>query len=71
MSAPRLSPDTKQKILDAYLDGEKIAVIALMYGIDESYPRILHRRHRDRDSTFYDPKEKRIDRRNPQNSEPA
>lgn len=50
MSAPRLSEETKRQILDAYLAGEKIAVIAHLFGVDESYPRILFKRRVDRES---------------------
>lgn len=57
MSAPRLSSETKRKILDDYLAGEKIAHIAAKFGIHESYPRILARRHSENSgSTFIEPK---------------
>lgn len=44
MSAPRLTEAEKQKILAAYVAGEKVQVIALMAGVDESYPAHLARR---------------------------
>ncbi|WP_426235812.1 hypothetical protein [Pararhizobium sp. DWP1-1-3] len=60
MSAPRLSPDTKQAILDAYLAGDKITVIASKFGVDPSYPRILFRRHCiAEDTKFLKPKSER------------
>lgn len=44
MSAPRLDKTTKDKIVAAYLAGEKIADIARRFGVDQTYPRLLTRR---------------------------
>lgn len=44
MSAPRLDKATKDKIVAAYLAGDKIADIARTFGVDASYPRLLTRR---------------------------
>lgn len=57
MGAPRLSSETKRKILEAYLDGEKIATIAAQFGVHQSYPRILARRHSEPSGrAFLEPK---------------
>lgn len=51
MSAPRLSKDTKDEIVAAYVAGERTSEIARRFGVDESYPGLLARRrgHKTRD----------------------
>lgn len=44
MSAARLSEWQKTDLLNAYLRGEKVKVIAMIYGVDESYPGLLAKR---------------------------
>ena len=50
MSAPRLSHEVKQAIISEYASGEKIAVIAAKYGVDQTYPGLLYRRSLNRKS---------------------
>jgi hypothetical protein len=44
MSSPRLSPETKIAIVEAYKAGERLASIAARFGVDQSYPGLLARR---------------------------
>ena len=44
MSAPRLDKATKDKIVAAYVAGEKVADIAKRFGVDPTYPGLLARR---------------------------
>lgn len=44
MSAPRLDKDTKDKIIAAYLAGDKIDDMAKKFGVHRSYPCHLARR---------------------------
>jgi transposase-like protein len=46
MSSPRLSPETKTAIVEAYKAGERLSSIAARFGVDQSYPGLLARRRR-------------------------
>lgn len=44
MSAPRLSKQARNEIVSRYLAGEKVVVIALEFGVHQSYPALLAKR---------------------------
>jgi len=45
MSAPRLSRERKHEIINAYLAGEKVDLIAAQFGVHHTYPGILAKRY--------------------------
>ena len=45
MSAPRLTDTAKAEIVRRYDAGDPIKVIAADYGVDQSYPTLLAKRH--------------------------
>jgi hypothetical protein len=44
MSAPRLSQAQKNSMIEAYLNGVSIDLLATTYGVDRSYPGLLAKR---------------------------